>query len=319
MAYTLSSTKSSYQSAWQNMTIHESILPKAQSVADKIMSLKGRYEPLEAVTGVPWYFIGLLHMRESNFNFNTHLHNGDPLNENGKYKRTVNVPIGHPKAKPQNGVTYTFEESAIDALTKEFGKVRNWSIEQIAFFMEKYNGFGYRSKKIPSPYLWAGSNQYTVGKYVKDHVFDPTVVDKQLGCMVVLKCILDKTQPVPVIIQESVAVKEEIAAPISPAAEDLAPTSTQLRQKSRKFWLTEWMEQFFAWGAGGTTIATTLDIGNIQATRTYVDTIKSFAVSHGVFILIFALIAGFIVTRMLKSWMKQDVVEGRSVPSGDAV
>lgn len=317
--YTLTNTKSSYLAAWQGMDIKPDILPKAQSVADKIISLRNRYDPLEIATGVPWYFIGLLHMRESNFNFETHLHNGDPLaDKNGNPLRTKNEPKGYPKEPPQNGVSYTFEESAIDALTKEFGAVKEWSIEQIAYYMEKYNGFGYRMKGLPSPYLWSGSNQYVKGKYIKDKVFDPTVVDQQLGCMVVLKCVLDKTQPLPVVNSESVVVEQAPVGPISPAAEDPIPTHAEMRQKSRKFWLTDWMEKFFAWGAGGTTVATTLDIGNIQATRTYVDTIKSFAISHGVFVLIFALVVGFIVSRLIKIWMAQDIAEGRTTMSGDS-
>lgn len=315
--YTLVNIKASYQSAWDNMVIHPDVLPKAQAVADKVISLKDRYIPLEIATGIPWYFIGLLHMRESSFNFNTHLHNGDPLNVNGRFKRTIHEPKNRPFNNPQDGMQYTFEESALDALKYEFSTVKDWSIPSIAFGQEAYNGFGYRNKGLPSPYLYAGSNQYVRGKFIRDHVFDPTVVDSQLGVMVVLKCIIDKTQPVPAVLEESTVAEREYTPPISPAADIPKPKAVELRKVSRKFRLTEWMQSLFGWAAGGTTVATTLDIGNIQATRTYVDTIKSFAVNHGVFILIFALVAGFIVTKLLKEWMKQDVAEGRSTPSGE--
>ena len=52
---------------------------------------------------------------------------------------------------------------------------------------ELYNGFGYRNHKKPSAYLWAGSNQYEGGKFVKDGVFDPNARDQQLGCMVLFE------------------------------------------------------------------------------------------------------------------------------------
>jgi hypothetical protein len=45
-----------------------------------------------------------------------------------------------------------------------------------------YNGLGYANKGLPSPYVWAGTDQYTTGKYVADGVFDPNAVDRQLGC-----------------------------------------------------------------------------------------------------------------------------------------
>jgi hypothetical protein len=49
-----------------------------------------------------------------------------------------------------------------------------------------YNGLGYASKGVPSPYLWAGTNQYSSGKYVADGKHDPNHVDQQLGCVAML-------------------------------------------------------------------------------------------------------------------------------------
>lgn len=319
VAYSFLNNQSSYAAAWREMIIKPDILPQANTVADKIISFKDRYMPLEIATNVPWYFIGLVHMRESNCDFDTHLHNGDPLFERGHFRRTIHEPVKRPIADPQNGVTYTFEESALDALHYEFGTVSEWSIEQIAYFLEKYNGFGYRMRGIASPYLWAGSNQYVKGKFVEDGAahWRPEVVDKQLGAMVVLKCILDKTQPLPDIASEGI-YEVKTKTPISPSADIPKPKSAQLRKVSRKFWLTEWTQSFLTWATGGTVGATVLDIGNIQATRTYVDTVKSFAVSNGVYIVIGALIAAFIVTTFLKRWMKEDVQEGRNIPSGEA-
>lgn len=312
--YTLSNTESSYLAAWENMKIHPNILPEARSVANKIISYKDRYEPLEKATGVPWYFIGLLHLRESNFDFDTHLHNGDPLNENGRFKRTVHVPKNRPIAPPKNGKSYTFEESAIDALVYEFGKIKQWSIGQIAFLLETYNGFGYRDKGLPSPYLWAGSNQYTRGKYIRDHVFDPNVVDSQLGAMVVLKCVLDQDVGIKFEVEQQ---EESIKAPISPAADVAKPTSKELRKVSRKFNLVEWMQQFFAWLTTGTIVVKGLDAASIADAKSLIDTMKTFINDYGVYALMGLLIAGFVATQLLKHWMKKDVEEGRSTPSGE--
>jgi hypothetical protein len=35
---------------------------------------------------------------------------------------------------------------------------------------------------LPSPYIWSGTDQYKSGKYVRDGIYDPDVVDGQLGC-----------------------------------------------------------------------------------------------------------------------------------------
>jgi hypothetical protein len=48
--------------------------------------------------------------------------------------------------------------------------------------LEEYNGLGYASRDKPSPYVWSGTDQYVSGKYVRDGVYDPNVVDQQLGC-----------------------------------------------------------------------------------------------------------------------------------------
>jgi hypothetical protein len=49
-----------------------------------------------------------------------------------------------------------------------------------------YNGIGYAAKGVPSPYLWAGTDQYKSGKYIADGVYNAAVVDQQLGCVAML-------------------------------------------------------------------------------------------------------------------------------------
>ena len=98
------------------------------------------------------------------------------------------MPIGR-------GPFATFEEAAIDALADYRGAT--WDVPQLAFTLERFNGFGYRGKGIPSPYLWGGSSVQKRGKYVRDGVFDPNVMDTQLGAMTVLRrlCELDAETP----------------------------------------------------------------------------------------------------------------------------
>lgn len=161
--------------------------------AQKILKSKSRYQEIERLTGVPWAVVGVIHMRESSCNFSTHLHCGDPLTA-----RTYHVPKGRPLAPPKSGhLPYTFEESAVDALQmKGMHLVKDWSAGNTADILEHYNGLGYRFKGQPSPYLWAGSDQYRAGKYVADGKYSSTFIDPQPGCMALLQC-LSQMDPAP--------------------------------------------------------------------------------------------------------------------------
>ena len=65
------------------------------------------------------------------------------------------------------------------------------TVAEIAAALEGFNGWGYRKRGVPSPYLWAGSDQYAHGKYGEDGVYDGALVDKQLGVMVLLKALTE--------------------------------------------------------------------------------------------------------------------------------
>jgi lysozyme family protein len=143
------------------------------------------YDSVSQFTNVPWWWIGLIHMRESSFDFRCHIHNGDPLTA-----RTVHVPINRPvTGQPP----FTWQESAIDALRFEnLHKWQNWSIVGALFRLEAYNGFGYRKRGVVSPYVWSASMHYESGKFIDDGVFSPGAVDRQLGCGTVLRAMFDQ-------------------------------------------------------------------------------------------------------------------------------
>jgi lysozyme family protein len=140
------------------------------------------YEGVGGGLHIPWFFIAILHGLECGFNFNEHLHNGDPLSA-----RTTHVPAGRPMAGPP---PFTWVESANDALVFEgFAGQDDWSTARILYRFERYNGFGYRPHGVPSPYLWSFSNLYTKGKFSSDGHFDPNAVSRQCGAGVILKAL----------------------------------------------------------------------------------------------------------------------------------
>lgn len=175
--------KDEYQ-AWFNAC---QVRPGQQDAVDyyvkKLRQGQPSYEQVgQDMNGIPWYFIGVIHGMECGFNFNGHLHNGDPLTA-----RTVHVPAG----RPQTGTPpFTWRQSARDALTmKGFQQVTDWSMPHILFFLERYNGMGYRMRRTATPYLWSFSNLYSKGKFVQDGHFDPDAVSKQCGAALMLKAV----------------------------------------------------------------------------------------------------------------------------------
>jgi len=141
--------------------------------AMKAVANKQTYREIEAHTGVPWAFTALTHYRETSQDFSRSIAQGDPWN-----KRSIHVPAGR-------GPFSSFVDAAIDAFVScspYAARNKDWSIAGMLTLLERYNGLGYANRNLPSPYIWAGTDQYHKGKYVADGRFDPNVVDQQLGC-----------------------------------------------------------------------------------------------------------------------------------------
>jgi uncharacterized protein (TIGR02594 family) len=149
------------------------------TVLNRIAGHRALYEEAALRTSVPWWLIACLHHKESGLRFDRHLHNGDPLEA-----RTVNVPRGR---LPDSEPPYTWVQSCTDALRmKQNSMPEVWDVAGSLNFAERYNGLGYRSKGVYSPYLWCATNHYTRGHYVADHRFDPDAVAKNPGAAALL-------------------------------------------------------------------------------------------------------------------------------------
>lgn len=147
--------------------------PEFAPVAKRLVAAKTRYQAVSLKTGVPWVVIAVIHQRESSQNFTRSLAQGDPWNA-----VSVHVPAGR-------GPFASWEAAAIDALAvcpPYACKWKDWSAGGAMALLEQYNGLGYYRMGKPSPYVWSGTDQYVSGKYVSDGVYNPSVVDQQLGC-----------------------------------------------------------------------------------------------------------------------------------------
>jgi lysozyme family protein len=167
----LNALKQANAKRWANAKLTRSFTAVATRLVAPVA--KARYQGVSARTGVPWPFIAVAHERESSQNWAGSLAQGDPWN-----KVSVHVPAGR-------GPFKSWEDAAVDALVNcapFAARNKDWSIGGTLTMLEQYNGLGYASRGIPSPYIWSGTDRYVSGKYVRDGVFDPHVVDQQLGC-----------------------------------------------------------------------------------------------------------------------------------------
>jgi lysozyme family protein len=157
------------------------------SIARRLVAAKSRYVAVQGRTGVPWPIVAVIHEREADQNFNSQLAQGDPL-----ARKSTHVPRGQ---GPYLGAD-AWERAADVALTETGGRTwGDWSTGGYTTFLEKYNGLGYYNKGKPSPYVWAGTNQYRSGKYVADGQYSSTAVDTQPGCVALIFAMaaIDKT------------------------------------------------------------------------------------------------------------------------------
>lgn len=158
--------------------------------AQQYLKNKVRYRFVSEKTGVPDWFIFLLHVRECSLSFDKVLHNGQKIIGTGK--TTTWVPKGR-------GPFHSWESAAVDALQlKNYHKITDWSLKNILPKLEAWNGLGYRSKigdrgEVEySPFIVAGSDFHDeTSKYVSDGKYSKTAPEKQLGVFVILRGLME--------------------------------------------------------------------------------------------------------------------------------
>ena len=72
----------------------------------------------------------------------------------------------------------------LDQYTRIYGK---WTIPLFCYASEVWNGWGYRARGIPSPYVFGATTVQRPGKFPRDHVFVATMMDPQLGTLALVE------------------------------------------------------------------------------------------------------------------------------------
>ncbi len=167
-----------YRDWWDHMTIKSNRVKEFERAAEYLIKHKATYQEVEKATthdrvGVLWYHVAVLHWREAGGKFDRYLGNGQRLNQ-----RTTIQPAGRgPFLGPDAFLRGCLDALAIDGLDK----IIDWRLEKMLWYAELFNGLGYAMRGLPSPYIFGGTNIQRPGKFVRDRVFDPTVMDIQLG------------------------------------------------------------------------------------------------------------------------------------------
>jgi lysozyme family protein len=143
----------------------------------------GKYRAGCAATGVPEAWAAASFEREAASNFALNPAQGWPLHSRSR-------------VIPHNGPFHNWTDAqiaayAIDGLDRVGAD--NWTWERACFEAEAFNGFGYRAYGVHSPYLWAGTNIYTAGKYIRDGHFSRTTVDQQLGVIPMMVGMIERS------------------------------------------------------------------------------------------------------------------------------
>ncbi|GLH77480.1 hypothetical protein SSBR45G_23880 [Bradyrhizobium sp. SSBR45G] len=174
----IDSMKEANSARWIKTRLVRDLTPCAR----RLVAAKARYQSIAKRTGVPWAIIAVIHERESSQSWSRSLAQGDPWD-----RVSIHVPAGR-------GPFDSWEDAAVDALVNcapYAARWRDWSIGGALTLLEQYNGLGYARRGVPSPYVWAGTDQYRAGKYVRDGVYDPQAVDRQPGCAGLLKAMME--------------------------------------------------------------------------------------------------------------------------------
>lgn len=145
---------------------------------------KERYEEVSARTNLPPEFIAALHFRESSGDFSTYLHQGDPLGRPA-VNHPANIPLFH---EWEPAAEHALNDPYRKRIQEDLGiQADTTDLAALAAYAEYYNGLGYHNKGRTSPYVYAGTDAYTGGKYVADGRYNSRAYDQQPGVVAMVQ------------------------------------------------------------------------------------------------------------------------------------
>jgi lysozyme family protein len=166
-----------YRRDYATATVRPERVAALDQLARQLVSHEARYRQVADPLGVPWWILGAIHQLEHSGRWTTALDVTD----------RIDVPPGEPV--PEGRILDAeWNASATRELRRQsFDRWRDWSLPGSLYMLERFNGFGYRSHRVATPYLWSYTTLYDRGKFIRARVFDPDVVSAQPGAAAMLK------------------------------------------------------------------------------------------------------------------------------------
>jgi lysozyme family protein len=176
---------------YERMIARARIRPECQhaltATARRLLANKGVYATLSARTTVPAVVLMALAEREMSGNLHCYLGNGEPLNRVTRLVPKGRGPFLQPF--PDNFIAGACDALHLDGLDQVAAGI-GWSMASAAYESEEWNGWGYRSRGIPSPYVFGGTTVQKRGKFVRDGLYDASVMDPQLGTVAIIETLI---------------------------------------------------------------------------------------------------------------------------------
>jgi lysozyme family protein len=142
---------------------------------------------IKAKAGIPEVVQATIGERECGFDFSKNWGQGDPLTHPSTHVPRGRPPLGAP---PNDHFPVSWEYAALDAFAIDHldDASAPWSLVYGCWKWEGYNGFGYRSRGLRTPYVVGGTNLQQPGKFVADGRFlteqnGRPLFDSQLGTL----------------------------------------------------------------------------------------------------------------------------------------
>jgi lysozyme family protein len=183
MSYSFGALAGEYTNLLANMVIASEREAELDARAKVILARAENedYAAVSAETGVPKLWAMASFEREAGSDYRLSPAQGDPWDEVSR-----NVPRGR-------GPFASWADAAIDAYRLDgLDKVgaANWTWARGCYYGELFNGFGYRSHGVNTPYLWSWSNNYRRGKYTADGEWSLSTIDQQCGMIPLIVALL---------------------------------------------------------------------------------------------------------------------------------
>lgn len=199
----------------------------AERTAERLLHDKAVYQRIYEQTGTPVAVLIALNERESSGSLHAYLGNGQRLT-----MRTTIVPKrrGPFPDNIEGFIRGALDALHIDGLDQIAKTAEGWTMPRACYEHTTFNGWGYG---ILSPYVFGGTTVQRRGKYVRDGVYDPNVMDPQLGTLTIMEELF-KLDP-SLIFADTVAkvIPAEDAPSIVPVHDPLAGDNDEIKWVQR--------------------------------------------------------------------------------------